>query len=153
MNGWIETFRGLGEALLEVLRAEVATLQDDLTRSGRIASGALLLFGAALILSFWVVGLLLFTLVAVLHTLWPLWPLWGSALFVFLLFFVTACVLGWLGKRRFQQMENPLETFRRRVDDHLDWWQNTLLREERPLDVEPVAVTAYGLDDDEEDLR
>jgi hypothetical protein len=154
MNGWIETFRGLGEALLDVLRAEVATLQEDLTRSGRIAGGAMALLGAALILLFWIVGLLIFALVAVLH-IWL--PLWASALIVLALFAGTAGILGWLGVRRFKQVENPMQTVRRRVDDHLDWWQNTLLREERPLDVEPVAVSAYGQDydqdGDEEDLR
>lgn len=150
MNGWIESFRGLGEALLEVLRAEVSTLQEDLTRSGRIAGVALALLGAALVLLFWIVGLLIFFLVAFLHSKWPLWPLWGSALFVLVLFIVTAGLLGWLGVRRVKQVENPMQTVRRRVDDHLDWWQNTLLRDERPLDVEPVAVTAY---DDEEDYR
>src|SRR3712207_8304802 len=30
---------------------------------------------------------------------------------------------------------------RRRMDDHLDWWQNNLLRDTRPLDVTPAAVT------------
>lgn len=148
MNGWIEMFRGLGEALLDVLRAEVATLQEDLTRSGRIAGGALALLGAALILLFWIVGLLIFALVAVLH-IWL--PLWAAALVVLGLFVAVAGILGWLGVRRFKQVENPMQTVRRRVDDHLDWWQNTLLREERPLDVEPVAVSAYR-QDDEEDL-
>lgn len=147
MGGWIEMFRGLGEALLDVLRAEVATLQEDLTRSGRIAGGALALFGAALILSFWILGLLIFVLVALL-AIWL--PLWGAALVVFGLFLVVAIILAWLGVRRLKQVENPVETFRRRVDDHLDWWQNTLLRERRPLDVEPVAVNA--VDEDEEDL-
>ena len=58
-----------------------------------------------------------------------------------------------IATRRFAALPGllgPLETFRRRVDDHLDWWQNTLLRTERPLDVEPVAVTA--IDEDEEGL-
>jgi hypothetical protein len=148
MSGWIEMFRGLGESLLDVLRAEVATLQEDLSRSGRIAGGALALLGVALVLSFWVVGLLIFALVAVLH-IW--WPLWVAALVVFLLFAFVAGILGWMGKRRLMTVENPVQTFRRRVDDHLDWWQNTLLREQRPLDVEPVTVTT-AFDGDEEDL-
>lgn len=147
MGGWIEMFRGLGEALLEVLRAEVATLQEDLTRSGKIAGGALALLGAALVLSFWIVGLVVFVLIAVL-AIWL--PLWAAAAIVLGLFIVAAALLAWLGVNRLKQVENPVETFRRRVDDHLDWWQNTLLRTERPLDVEPVAVTA--IDDDEEGL-
>jgi hypothetical protein len=141
MNGWIEMFRGLGEALLEVLRAEVATLQEDLSRSGRIAGGALALLGAALILLFWIVGLLIFAMIAVL-AIWL--ELWAASLIVLGLF-----ILAWLGVNRLKKVENPVQTFRRRVDDHLDWWQNTLLRDQRPLDVEPVAVSdAY----DEEDV-
>ena len=139
MGGWIEMFRGLGEALLDVLRAEVATLQEDLTRSGRIAGGALALLGVALILLFWIVGLLVFTLIAVL-AIWL--QLWAASLIVLGLFLVAAGILAGMGVKRLQQVENPVQTFRRRVDDHLDWWQNTLLRTERPLDVEPVAVTA-----------
>ncbi len=140
--------RGLGEALLEVLRAEVATLQEDLSRSGRIAGGALALFGVALILLFWILGLLIFSLVAV-AAIWL--PLWGASLVVLALFLAAAAVLSWIGVKRLKQVENPLQTFRRRVDDHLDWWQSTLLREQRPVDVEPVTVTAAG-EEDEEDL-
>jgi putative superfamily III holin-X len=148
MGGWIEMFRGLGEALLDVLRAEVATLQEDLTRSGRIAGGALALLGVALILLFWILGLLIFCLVAV-AAIWL--PLWAATLVVLVLFLAVAGVLSWMGMNRLKQVENPVETFRRRVDDHLDWWQNTLMRTERPLDVEPVAVTSVE-DDDEEGL-
>ena len=147
MGGWIEMFRGLGEAVLDVLRAEVATLQEDLSRSGRIAGGALALLGVALILLFWIVGLLIFALIAVL-AIWL--QLWAAALIVLGVFLAATAILAWLGVNRLKQVENPVQTFRRRVDDHLDWWQNTLLRTERPLDVEPVAVTA--VDDDEEGL-
>ena len=148
MSGWIEMFRGLGEALLDVLRAEVATLQEELSRSGRIAGGALALLGVALVFLFWIVGLVIFVLVALL-AVWL--QLWAAALIVLALFTVTAGILGWMGMSRLKTVENPVQTFRRRVDDHLDWWQNTLLREQRPLDVEPVAVSA--VDDDEEGLR
>lgn len=147
MGGWIEMFRGLGESLLDVLRAEVATLQEDLSRSGRIAGRAMALLGTALILLFWILGLLIFALVAV-AAIWL--PLWAAALVVLALFSIVAAVLAMMGVSRLKQVENPVETFRRRVDDHLDWWQNTLLRTERPLDVEPVAVTA--VDEDEEGL-
>jgi hypothetical protein len=148
MNGWIEMFRGLGESLLDVLRAEVSTLQEDLSRSGRIAGGALALLGVALILLFWIVGLLIFALIAVL-AIWL--QLWAASLIVLGLFLVATGILAWMGVNRLKQAENPVQTFRRRVDDHLDWWQNTLLRDQRPLDVEPVAVTA--VDGEEEDLR
>lgn len=147
MSGWIEMFRGLGEALLDVLRAEVSTLQEDLSRSGRIAGGALALLGVALILLFWIVGLLIFAMIAVL-AIWL--QLWAASLIVLGLFLIATGILAWLGVNRLKQVENPVQTFRRRVDDHLDWWQSTLLRDQRPMDVEPVAVT--DVLDDEEDL-
>jgi len=143
MQPWIDLFRSLGEALLEVWRAELATLQDDLSRSGRHLGVALGLFGAAVVLLFWTVGLLLFVLIALLH-LWLAW--WGAALIVLALFLIAMGILGWLGLQRIRKVENPVETVRRRVDSHLDWWQHGLLSRPQTLDVEPAAL------DDEEPL-
>jgi hypothetical protein len=137
MSGWIDLFRSLGESLLEVLRAEVATLQDDLQRSGRHFGVALAFFGAAAVLLFWMVGLLLFALIALLN-IWL--QLWAAALIVLALFVAAIAILGILGKRRLQQVENPMETVRRRVDEHLDWWQHSLLSQPRTLDVEPAVA-------------
>jgi len=134
MAGWIDLFRSLGESLLEVWRAELATLQQDLQRSGRFLGAALGLLGAALILLFWIVGLLLFVLVALLHV-WLAW--WSASLIVLVLFALTAGLLVWLGVRRLRQVENPVETVRRRVDNHLDWWEHGLLVQPKVLDVEP----------------
>ena len=52
MSGWIDKFRSLGESLFAVLRAEMAALQEDLTRSGRHLGVALGLMGGALIIFF-----------------------------------------------------------------------------------------------------
>src|SRR4051812_32695496 len=113
MAGWIDLFRSLCESLLEVLRAEAATLQQDLQRSGRQFGAVLALFGGALFLLFWLVGLLLFTLIAVLN-IWL--QLWAAALLVLLLFAIGIAILSWLGMRRLRQVENPMDTVRRRVD-------------------------------------
>ena len=134
MAGWIQMFRGLGESLIEVLRAEVATLQDDFNRSGRNLGQALAFFGLALILAFWIVGLLIFVFVALL-SVWL--QLWAAALIVLTLFILGAGLLGWIGWRHMKKVENPMQTVRRRVDDHLDWWQNNLLRETKTVDVTP----------------
>jgi len=136
MAGWIDLFRSLGESLLEVWRAELATLQDDLQRSGRHLGTALGLFGGALVLLFWIVGLLLFVLIALLHV-WLPW--WAAALIVLLLFLLSTGLLAWLGVRRLRQVENPVATVRRRVDSHLDWWQHGLLAQPKALDVEPAG--------------
>jgi hypothetical protein len=137
MAGWMDLFRSFGESLLEVVRAEIAALQDDLQRSGRHFGVALALFGGAAVLLFWMVGLLIFTLVAVLQ-IWL--ELWAAALIVLALFVAAIAVLALLGKRRLSHVENPLETVRRRADSHLDWWQNTLLSQPRTLDVEPLGA-------------
>lgn len=141
MQAWIDLFRSLGESLVEVWRAEVASLQGDLERSGRHLGLALAFFGAAAVLGFWIVGLLLFVMVAVLH-IWLPW--WGAAGIVLLLFVVAAVVLGWLGKRRIRHVENPVATVRRRVDSHLDWWQHGLLAKPQTLDAEGATVTGRG---------
>lgn len=137
MAGWIELFRSLGESLLEVWRAELATLQEDFGRSGRYLGSALGLLGAALILVFWIVGLLLFVLIALLH-IWLPW--WGASLAVLLLFLLASGLLAWLGVRRLRKVENPVGTVRRRVDSHLDWWQHGLLAQPKALDVEAAAA-------------
>jgi hypothetical protein len=143
IEAWIDTFRSLGEALLTVLKAELATLQEDLKGSGRHLVVALGLLGAALVVLFWLTGLLIAFLVAVL-SIWL--QLWAATLAVLLLFVAGAGLLAWLGVRRLRQIENPVETVRRHVDDHLDWLHNRLLREDRPLELTPRGI------DDEEDL-
>ena len=143
IEAWIDTFRSLGEALLTVLKAELATLQEDLKGSGRHLVVALGLLGAALVVLFWLTGLLIAFLVAVL-SIWL--QLWAATLVVLLLFVAGAGLLVWLGLRRLRQIENPVETVRRHVDDHLDWLHNRLLREGRPPELAPPGI------DDEEDL-
>lgn len=137
MQPWIELFRSLGDSLLEVWRAELATLQDDLTRSGRNLGVALGIFGAAAILLFWIVGLLLFVLVSLLHV-WMPW--WAASLIVLALFVITAAILARFGLKYMRRVENPLETVRRRADSHFDWWQHGLLARPKTLDVEPAVA-------------
>jgi Zn-dependent protease with chaperone function len=137
MQPWIDLFRSLGESLLEVWRAEMGTLQEDLQRSGRNLGVALGIFGAAAVLLFWIVGLLLFVLVSLLHV-WVPW--WAASLIVLALFVLTAGILAKLGLNRMRRVENPLETVRRRVDSHFDWWQHGLLARSKTLDVEATAM-------------
>jgi hypothetical protein len=140
MAGWIDMFRSLGEALLQVWRAELDTLQQDFQRSGRYLGMALALLGAAAALGFWIVGLLLFALVALLH-IWLPW--WFASVIVLTLFVLVALILVYLGYKRLKLVESPVTTVRRRVDSHLDWWQHGLLAQPKTLDVEP-AFTESG---------
>jgi hypothetical protein len=141
MQPWIDLFRSLGEALLEVWRAELGTLQEDLQRSGRHLGVALGIFGAAAVLLFWIVGLLLFVLVSLLHV-WMPW--WGASLIVLALFVIAAAILARFGLARMRQVENPLEVVRRRVDSHFDWWQHGLLARSKTLEVEPSRASDEG---------
>lgn len=149
MQGWIDLFRSLGESLIEVLRAETGALQEDLKRSGRHYGVALALFGGAAMLLFWVLGLLLFFFVALLY-IWL--QLWAAAGIVFLVFVGAMAVLGLAGRSQWRKAENPVDSVKRHVDDHLDWWQSGLLATGKTVDVSAEPVTEPVARDLSEDL-
>lgn len=146
MTGWIDLIRSLGESLLEVLRAELAALQEDFSRSGRRLGVALGFLGGAAVLLFWLVGLLLFTLIVVL-AIWL--PLWAAALILLGLFALATGILAALGVRRLREIENPVDNVRRRVDDHIDWWQNSLLADAKPVGPGAAATTRDDIYDED----
>ena len=98
---------------------------------------ALAFFGAAVLLSFWVLGLLVFLAIAVL-SIWL--QLWAAALIVLGVFALVMGVLILLGRRRLRLVENPVDSVKRHVDDHLDWWQNGLLAQGKTLDIPPAVA-------------
>lgn len=130
---WTEAFRDLGSAVLALLQAELEALERELARSGRSAAVAVGLFGAAVAVGFWTVGLGLYFLVQLL-AVWL--PLWAASLIVTALFAAVTGGLAWSGLRKLREFENPLATARRRLDDHLDWWQDRVL--------EPGSVRRVG---------
>src|SRR4029079_16670411 len=111
---------------------EMEALKEELARSGHHLAIGLVLLGAAFVLLFWTLGALIFALGAVL-AIW-LQP-WAAALIVVGVFTLAAALVGWLGCRRLQRFDSPLESIRRRMEDHLEWCQLSLLKEERPLDL------------------
>ncbi len=130
MTGWIEQLRSLGGAFIEVLRAEVEALREDVSLSARRLAVALALFGLAAVVAFWLIGVLLFALVAV-AAIWL--PVWGAALLIVLLLALVTGGIAWTAMRKLRAFEGPASTARRRLADHLAWWQESLLREERPV--------------------
>lgn len=136
MQGWIDLFRSLGESLIEVVRAETSALQADLKTSGKHLGIALALLGAAVLLLFWVLGLAIFCVIALL-SIWL--ELWAAALIVLVVFALFMGVLVLLGLRRLKRVENPVDTMKRHVDDHLDWWQNGLLAQGKAMDIPPAV--------------
>jgi len=131
MGAWIELFRSLGQSLLDLFKAELATLRRELERSGRTLAVALGLFGAAAAVGFWLIGALIYSLIQVV-AIWL--PLWGSSLAVTGLFAVAMAVLALVGVRKLKRIESPAATVGRRWEDHLGWWNDRLLAEAESLE-------------------
>jgi Flp pilus assembly protein TadB len=134
---WVDLVRSLGGSLIEVLRAEADSLKEELSSSGRHLGIGLALLVAAVGMLFWTLGALLFTLGAVL-AIWL--QVWAAALIVVGIFLLAAALLAYLGLRQLKRFQNPLESLRQHVEDHLDWWQHTLLREEKKIEIPPAAA-------------
>lgn len=136
---WSETFRALGNAVLTLLKAELEAFEQDVSRSAKRAAIGIGLLGAAAAFLFWTLGVATYFLIQLL-ALWL--PLWGASLAVTGLFAAVAGVLALVGARKLKGFENPLSTARRRMDDHIEWWQGRVLVSES---------TRRVTDDDEED--
>lgn len=121
--GWVDHFRSLGSAFLELLRAELAALGQDMGRSGRTLLRAVLLLLVALFVLFWGLGMVAFVGVEVL-ALWL--PRWGAALTVLGSLLLVALALAAVGWWRLRRLELPAATVRRRLEDHREWWQRTV---------------------------
>ena len=128
-QSWNETFRSLGSAVLALLKAEIEALERDLARSGKNAALGVALFAAAGAAAFWTLGVATYLLIQLL-ALWL--PVWAAALVVTLFLAGVAAGLAFAGLKKLEKFENPLTTARRRLDDHIDWWQDRLLAPGEP---------------------
>lgn len=142
--GWLDLFRSLGRALQELLRSELDALSEELAGSARLLSRALLLFALAACGLFWTLGLMAYFGVELL-ALWL--PRWGAALSLALGLGLVVALLVLVGRRRLLRLEKPTATVRRRVDEHLAWWQGRVLE---PLESSRSEGGSAGLPDAEE---
>lgn len=128
LRSWMEQFRALGQSYLDLVRAEWDQLLAELMVSARkLGIGSALLIAAGMV-AFWFVAVLTFFLI----TLVAIWlPLWASSGIVLLILLLLMGILAGIGISRLKAIENPADTVGRRWDDHLDWWENRLLAEER----------------------
>ena len=133
MRGWLGMLHSLNRSLLAVWRAELAALFDDLSSSGRRLRSALLLLALAGSLFVLLIGTLVFTAIAALSVVMPLW---GAALTVAGVLALAVAIVAGLGMARLRTVESPASTVRRRVDDHLDWWNRRLSSGRREIDGE-----------------
>ncbi|HSL85232.1 MAG TPA: phage holin family protein [Thermoanaerobaculia bacterium] len=123
-QSWSETFRALGAAVLALFKAEIEALERELARSGKNLALGLAFFAAAAAVAFWTLGVATYFVIQLL-AVWL--PLWAASLIVTALFAAVAGGLAFAGAKKLERFENPLATARRRLDDHMDWWQNDLL--------------------------
>ena len=143
-RGWLDLFRDLGEALLEVLRAELTVVWEHWRLTGRNWIVAGVLFAMVLFLTFWLSGLLVVALVHGVMDGLEL-ELWQAALLTAaaLLLLMGALAAGglFLAKRS----ESPVAAVRRRLDDHRTWLDGKILGER---EAKPAAGRLAEGDDD-----
>ncbi len=126
--GWRDTVRGLGEAMIGVLRAEAAVVGEAWKRSGRELGKVLVVAIVAGYLAVIIVPTLL--VAALMSGLMEAfeWPLWGAALVVAavvgLTIFVLVRIAAYLMTRKF---ESPVATVQHQVEDHRAWWSERIL--------------------------
>ena len=125
--GWSDLLRSLGRAFQDLLRSEVAALSDELAGSGRRLAAVAGLFLLAAFGLFWALGLLTFAAVEA-AAMWL--PRWAAALSVFGAVLLVAAILAAVAWRRFRRLETPAATIRRRVAEHVDWWETRILADE-----------------------
>ena len=122
--GWADAARSVGSALLDVWQAEASALGQDFARSGRELRGGLILVAVAVTVGFWTVGVGLW---AVIEILTLRLSGWQAALIVFAAGALATTLAGWLARRRLKRIEAPLEAVKRRGQEHVEWWQQTVL--------------------------
>ena len=121
---WLKLARKVGQALLELLGAEISALSEEFELSGRRLLGAVILLSLALFALFWGVGALSLTVFELLALRYARWQ---ASLFVLGGLLTVAAVLAAIGWWRLRTIEAPAATVRRRLDDHLSWWQGRIL--------------------------
>ena len=136
LRRWRDLIASLGESLIGVVEAEMMALKQDLRHTGRRFSTALAAAVAAAILAFWAVGATGFVTFQVL-VLWL--PGWGAALIVLGILLIGTVILGMVARQRLRDLEAPMDTVRRRIDDHKEWWQSHLLVQEDLDDRSEIA--------------
>ena len=133
MREWLDLFRNLGDALLELVGAEVDALSEDLRRGGHDAARAALLVGIAFVLA---------TLAFSLFTVALIWGLstvmrgWLAALLVGAVYAVVAIACALAARARWRAVEAPVDTVKRRWREQSAWLHQKLLapppEEEKP---------------------
>lgn len=138
MNDWVEMFRGLGQAFLDLVKAELAELGEELKGSSKHLAIAAGLFVGALFITFWWVSVTLFLVYRLCFWLYRTWleaPAAGAAAAgtVWLVFALVVGAVAFVGMRQLKKVENPAVLVERRWTDHMRWWHTRVLAEEKTV--------------------
>ena len=120
---WADMFAPVGEAGLNLVRAEYGVISSEIKGSGRALLRVFLLLALGLFVVFWAVGAFAYLLVEVGSIYLPRW---GATLAVLGLFLLTALILTAVARRRLRAIDNPAQTVQRRLRDHRDWWEHRI---------------------------
>ncbi len=120
---WSDLLVPLSEAGLDLVRAEYGVVSSEVRRAARRLAKALLLLLIGLFALFWAIG----AVALVVLELGSLWlPRWGAALVDLGLFLVLGLLFAVVARRRLRGIEHPIETVRRRLSEHRDWWDRKI---------------------------
>ncbi len=121
----VDRFGALGQAAVDLVRAEAEALRGELGGNARRLAVTLLFFVAALFVAFWALAALVFALIEV-GAQWL--PRWAAALAVVAALALVAAILVLVGRWRLSRLESPAATVRRRAEDYREWWEHRLGR-------------------------
>lgn len=136
-KAWMQRLRSLGQALVELLQAEVDALGADLKGSARELGRGVALLVAAAFLVFWVLGGLAYGAVEVL-SLWL--PRWGAIFTVTGFWAIVALILALLGRSRLRGLEAPARTVKRHIASHTAFVRQELLPDDGSEAEAPAEV-------------
>lgn len=139
--GWLDALQDLGDAVVELVRAEVAVVTDRWRRTlFELAKIAGLVF-VVLVVFFYLPFLALLGLVDAVRALAG-WPIWGAALAVLGVALVFCLILALIAKYILSRyVEAPNETVRRRLDDASGWWHERVAHEPHRLRRSPHELS------------
>ncbi len=128
---WGDSFRALGSAFVDMAKAEAGVMGEEWKSSGHLLVKGAALLAAAGSLLFCVPALTSFALVAWLGPI--VGSLWKAALVVAGLYALIAMLLAFGAYLFWRRLESPTRSAKRRLGEHLDWWQEKIFKQERAL--------------------
>ncbi len=128
-SSWADLFRALGDAFSVLMTSEAAALQEDLAESKRKLVAALILAVCALFVLFWAIGA---AAIVVFEALSTYVSRWLAGLILLLVLLAVGAILARLAVLRFRSIESPLATAQRHLEDHVAWWQSSILGHDDP---------------------